>query len=154
MTYLVVKWLHILSSTVLFGTGLGSAYYMFFASRTGDARTIAHVVRYVVVADWLFTTTTIIVQPLTGLALARLAGIPLSSAWIVWSFVLYFVAGACWIPVVAIQIRMRRLAEAAAAAGTPLPPQYHHWLRIWTALGVPAFVSLVIVFWLMVAKPT
>ena len=154
MTYLVVKWLHILSSTVLFGTGLGSAYYMFFASRTGDARTIAHVVRYVVVADWLFTTTTIIVQPLTGLALARLAGIPLSSAWIVWSFVLYFVAGACWIPVVAIQIRMRRLAEAAAAAGTPLPPQYHHWLRIWTALGVTAFVSLVIVFWLMVAKPT
>ena len=138
MTYLVVKWLHILSSTVLFGTGLGSAYYMFFASRTGDARTIAHVVRQVVVADWLFTATTIVVQPLTGLWLAHVAGYPLTSAWIVWSFGLYLVAGACWIPVVAIQIRMRRLAEAAAASGSPLPAQYTAYLRVWTALGAPA----------------
>ena len=153
MSYLVVKWLHILSSTVLFGTGLGSAYYMFFASRTGDARTVATVVRYVVVADWLFTTTTIVLQPLTGLWLAHLAHFPLTSAWIFWSFVLYFVAGACWLPVVAIQIRMRRLAEAAAARDEPLPEQYRAWLRIWTALGVPAFVALVIVFYLMVAKP-
>ena len=153
MTYLIVKWLHILSSTVLFGTGLGSAYYMFFASRTGEARTVATVVRYVVVADWLFTTTTIVLQPLTGLWLAHLANFPLTSAWILWSFVLYFVAGACWLPVVAIQIRMRRLAEAAAARGGPLPDAYRHYLRIWTALGFPAFVALVIVFYLMVAKP-
>ena len=153
MTYLVAKWLHILSSTVLFGTGLGSAYYMFFASRSGDARTVATVVRYVVIADWLFTTTTIIAQPLTGLWLAHLAQIPLTSPWILWSIVLYFVAGACWIPVVAIQIRMRRLAESAAARGAPLPDAYRRYLRIWTALGVPAFVALVIVFWLMVAKP-
>ena len=153
MTYLVAKWLHILSSTVLFGTGLGSAYYMFFASRSGDARTVATVVRYVVIADWLFTTTTIIAQPLTGLWLAHLAQIPLTSRWILWSIVLYFVAGACWIPVVAIQIRMRRLAESAAARGAPLPDAYRRSLRIWTALGVPAFVALVIVFWLMVAKP-
>jgi len=82
-----------------------------------------------------------------------MAGFPLTSAWIVWSFVLYFVAGACWIPVVAIQIRMRRLAESAATRGEPLPPEYRRYLRIWTALGVPAFVSLVIVYYLMVAKP-
>jgi uncharacterized membrane protein len=154
MTYLVAKWLHILSSTVLFGTGIGSAYYMFFASRTGDARIAAHVVKQVVVADWIFTTTTIIFQPLTGLWLAHIAQLPLTSRWIVWSFVLYFVAGACWLPVVAIQIRMRRLADAAAASGEPLPAQYRAYLRLWTALGVPAFVALVIVFWLMVAKPT
>ena len=153
MTYLIAKWLHILSSTVLFGTGLGSAYYMFFASRSGDARTAATVVRYVVIADWLFTTTTIVFQPLSGLYLAHLAQIPLTSAWIMWSFVLYFVAGACWLPVVAIQIRMRRLAESAATRGEPLPPEYRRYLRIWTALGVPAFVSLVIVYYLMVAKP-
>jgi uncharacterized membrane protein len=154
MTYLVTKWLHILSSTVLFGTGLGSAYYMFFASLKGDARTVATVVRYVVIADWIFTTTTIVFQPLSGLYLAHLAQIPLTSAWIVWSFVLYFVAGACWLPVVAIQIRMRRLADAAAVNNEPLPPQYRAYFRIWTALGVPAFFALVIVFYLMVAKPT
>src|SRR5204862_6947572 len=118
MTYLIAKWLHILSSTLLFGTGLGSAYYMFFASLTRDPRTIATVVRYVVIADWLFTTTTIIFQPLSGLWLAHLAQFPLTSRWMVWTFVLYFVAGACWIPVVFIQIRMRKLAEAAAREST------------------------------------
>ena len=114
-TYVIGKWLHILSSTLLFGTGLGSAYYMFFTCLRGDARMVAHVARLVVVADWMFTATTIVLQPLTGLWLVHLAGLPLTSRWIVWTFVLYFVAGACWIPVVLIQIRMRRLAEAAAA---------------------------------------
>ena len=153
MAYEIAKWLHILSSTLLFGTGLGSAYYMFFASRTRRAATIADVVRYVVIADWLFTTTTIIFQPLSGLYLVHLAQFPLTSRWIVWSFVLYFVAGACWIPVVFIQIRMRRLAEAAAREGAPLPQAYTRLFCWWTALGVPAFFALVVVFWLMVAKP-
>jgi uncharacterized membrane protein len=153
VTYEIVKWLHVLSSTLLFGTGLGSAYYMFCASRSGDARTVSIVARYVVLADWVFTTTTIVFQPLSGLYLAHLAQLPLTSRWIVGSIVLYLVAGACWIPVVFIQIRMRRLAEAAAAASGGLPPAYTRLLRWWTSLGVPAFLSLVIVFYLMVAKP-
>ena len=153
MTYLVVKWLHVLSSTVLFGTGLGSAYYMFCASRTRDAHAAAMVVRYVVLADWLFTMTTIIVQPLTGVFLVRLAGFPLNSRWIVWSFVLYFIAGGCWLPVVWIQIRMRRLAEAAARSNAALPETYWQLFRWWVTLGIPAFIALVIVFWLMIAKP-
>jgi uncharacterized membrane protein len=154
VAYEIGKWLHILSSTVLFGTGLGSAYYMFFASMTRDPRTICNVVRLVVIADWVFTTTTIIFQPLSGFYLVHLAGFPLTSRWIVWTMVLYVVAGACWIPVVFIQIRMRRLAQAAAAAGSELPAAYDPLLRWWVALGIPAFVSLVVVFYLMVAKPT
>ena len=154
MDYLVAKWLHILSSTLLFGTGLGSAYYMFFTSLTRDPRAVAIVVRYVVLADWLFTTTTIIFQPLSGWYMAHLAGIPLSTPWLFWTFVLYFVAGACWLPVVWIQIRMRALAQAAVTHNQPLPPRYFTLLKIWTALGVPAFFALVIVFYLMVAKPT
>ena len=153
MTYVLVKWLHVLSSTILFGTGLGSAYYMFFTSLTGDARAVARVVGLVVIADWVFTLTTIVLQPITGLVLAHLAQIPLTSRWILWSTVLYFVAGACWIPVVMIQIRMQRLAQAAAADDAPLPDAYRRLFRWWTALGVPAFVALVIVFYLMVAKP-
>ena len=154
MAYEIAKWLHILSSTVLFGTGLGSAYYMFFASMTREPRTIASVVRLVVIADWVFTSTTIVFQPLSGFYLAHLAHFPLTSRWLLWTFALYVVAGACWIPVVFIQIRMRRLAEAAAAAGAALPAEYARFLRWWVALGMPAFVSLVIVFYLMVAKPT
>jgi uncharacterized membrane protein len=153
MTYLVVKWLHVLSSTVLFGTGLGSAYYMFFASRTRDPRVIAAVVRYVVIADWLFTTTTIVFQPLTGFWMLHLSGIPWTSRWIIASLALYVLAGVCWLPVVWLQLRMRDMAARASAEGAALPPLYWVYLRRWTALGVPAFVALVIVFWLMVAKP-
>jgi uncharacterized membrane protein len=153
MSYLIVKWAHILSSTLLFGTGLGSAFYMFFASLTRDARATAVVVRYVVIADFAFTTPTIILQPLTGFYLVRLAGFPLDSAWIAWSIVLYLLAGACWLPVVWMQIRMRDMAMAAARSSAELPPKYWTYLRAWVALGIVAFLSLVVVFYLMVAKP-
>jgi uncharacterized membrane protein len=153
MDYLVAKWLHVLSSTVLFGTGLGSAYYMFFASRTRDARVAAAVLRHVVRADWWFTTTTIVFQPLSGAWLINLAGYPWTSRWIVWSVLLYLLAGACWLPVVWMQLRMRDMAFEADRHGTPLPGQYWRYLSWWVALGVVAFLALVVVFWLMVAKP-
>jgi uncharacterized membrane protein len=153
VTYLIVKWLHVLSSTILFGTGVGSAYYMYFASRTRDARVVAAVVRRVVVADWMFTTTSGIVQPVTGLYLAHLADLSLTIPWLMGSLIGYGIAMGCWLPVVRLQIRMRDIAERAAIAGEELPEPYWHYLRWWMALGVPAFASLVIVFWLMVAKP-
>jgi len=153
MEYLVVKWVHIVSSTLLFGTGLGSAFYMFFTSRTRDARAVAVVIRYVVLADWLFTTPTIIIQPATGLYMVHLARFPLTSTWLLWSIVLYFVAGAAWLPVVWMQIQMRGLARTAAASGTELPPRYWALLRWWVTLGCIAFVALVVIFYLMVLKP-
>jgi uncharacterized membrane protein len=154
MEYVIVKWLHILSSTLLFGTGLGSAFYMFFASRTRDARVIAVVARYVVVADWAFTTPTIVLQPLTGFYLVHRAGYPLASTWIVYSLGLYVLAGACWLPVVWMQIRMRDMARQAVASSNALPDRYWRFLRWWVALGIVAFVALVAVFYLMVAKPS
>ena len=151
--YVFWKWLHVLSSTLLFGTGIGSAFYMLFASLSRDARAAAVVVRHVVTADWIFTATTVVFQPLSGLWMMHLAGYPITSRWIAWSFGLYFLAGACWLPVVWIQYRMRDLALAAAAANAPLPSKYFGYLRIWVALGIPAFLALVAVFYLMVAKP-
>lgn len=153
MEYLVVKWLHVLSSTVLFGTGLGSAFYMFFTNRSGDVRAIAIVTRRVVIADWLFTTPTAIVQPLTGFYLMHLAGMPWTSGWILWSLVLYAIAGACWLPVVWIQIRMAEMAERAARSGESLPPRFWRYHRVWTALGWPAFIAFIAIFFLMVVKP-
>lgn len=153
MSYLVWKWLHVLCSTVLFGTGLGTAFYMFMINRSGNLQAIAVMTRWVVRGDWLFTATTVVFQPLSGLMLVHMAGYPLTTPWIFWSFVLYFVAGACWLPVVWIQIRMRDLAQVAAREHTPLPAGYWRWERIWTALGLPAFFALLAVFWLMIAKP-
>jgi uncharacterized membrane protein len=126
---------------------------MFFASRTRDVRATAIVVRYVVIADWAFTTPTIILQPLTGFYLIHLAGFPVNAAWIVWSIVLYLLAGACWLPVVWMQIRMRDMAADAVRNSTELPAKYWSYLRAWVALGSVAFLALVAVFYLMVAKP-
>ena len=153
MDYVVVKWLHILSSTFLFGTGIGSAWYMLFANVSRDVRAIAVVAKYVVVADWLFTATTAVLQPLTGFIMIHLAGYPLHSKWIMWSLVLYVIAGACWLPVVWLQIRMRDMALDAARTDSELPALYWRYFRIWVTLGVPAFLAFVLIFWLMVAKP-
>ena len=154
MTYLVVKWLHILSSTVLFGTGLGAAFYMFVASRTRDVPVIAVVVRSVVIADWAVTTPAVILQPLTGLWLVHLAGFELASPWLILSMGLYLLAGAAWLPVVWMQIRMREMAATAVRDGAALPATYWRYLNAWVALGAVAFSALVVVFYLMVAKPT
>lgn len=153
MEYLIVKWLHILSSTLLFGTGIGSAWYLLFATLSRDVRAIAVVARNVVRADWLFTATTMVLQPLTGYWMMRLAGYPLHSKWLMWSIVLYVVAGLCWLPVVWLQIKLRDAAEQAARDGRELPPDYWRWFRWWVILGIPAFFAFVAVFYLMVAKP-
>lgn len=151
--YLLVKWVHVLSSTILFGFGAGTAWYFWNAHLTRDPSTIASVGRMVVRADWIFTGTSGLVQPLSGILLAHLAGYSLSESWLIATYVLYSVAFICWAPVVWLQIRARRLAEAAMRAGNPLGPDYWRSMRLWFALGWPAFLGLLGVYWLMIAKP-
>lgn len=150
--YLLLKWLHIMSATLMFGTGLGSAFYKWSADRSGDVRAIAVVMERVVLADWLFTTPTVLIQPVTGLWMAQLAGYPLASGWVAWALALYLLAGACWLPVVWQQIRMRDMARQAAASGAALPASYARLCRQWLWLGVIAFSALVGVYFLMVFK--
>ncbi|MBV1776163.1 DUF2269 domain-containing protein [Burkholderiaceae bacterium DAT-1] len=152
MDYLHIKALHILSMVLLFGTGLGSAFYKWMADRSGNVAHIAVTNRHVVLADWLFTTPTVILQPLTGLWMVHQAGWPLSTPWIAASLALYTVAGLCWLPVVWLQIRMRTLAEAAVSANMPLDAVYWRLARYWFWLGVPAFAAMVSVVLMMVLK--
>ncbi|AEG92270.1 DUF2269 family protein [Ramlibacter tataouinensis] len=152
MEYLAVKWVHILSSTVLFGTGIGSAFYLLAATLQRDVKVVAAVSRTVVLADWLFTATTAVLQPLTGLWLVHTLRLPLSTPWVAWSLGLYVFAIACWLPVVWIQMRLRDHAVAAAAAGRALPPAYWRLFTAWVVLGFIAFFAFLAIFWLMVAK--
>ena len=151
--YLLARWLHILSSTVLFGTGIGTAFQMVWAMRTGKVETVHSVASGVVWADWLFTTPAGIVQPLTGLWLIYIAGHSLAEPWLLVTYGLYILAFICWAPVVHLQIRIRDLAGEAQAAGKPLPDAARRLYRIWFALGWPAFAALTAVFWLMVSRP-
>jgi len=153
MSYHLVLWLHILGATVLLGTGAGIAFFMVMAHRSGDPAVVAHVAGTVVVADFLFTATAVVAQPLTGAALMALQGWPLSTPWIALALALYGLIGLFWIPVVFMQVRMRDLARAAAAKGTALPAAYHRLYRRWFVFGFPAFFAVLAVLWLMTAKP-
>ncbi|MEM9963845.1 MAG: DUF2269 domain-containing protein [Asticcacaulis sp.] len=142
-----------MGACVLLGTGAGIAFFMLMAHRTGNVALIAGVARIVVIADFLFTATAVVLQPITGLALAHVAGYPLTQFWIIASIFLYVITGAFWLPVVKIQMDMRKLADAALASGTDLPAHYYHLFRTWFVFGFPAFFAVATIVWLMIAKP-
>ncbi len=152
MTYLTLKYIHLLSMVLLFGTGLGSAFYKWMADRSRNVTHIAIVNKHVVMADWLFTTPTVLIQPITGIWMLYLIHIPLTTSWVVISLALYALAGLCWIPVVWLQIRMQKLAQLAVEQKTDLDSQYWRYARIWFYLGIPAFTAMVFIVLLMVMK--
>ena len=153
MTYEILKFLHVIGATVLLGTGAGIAFFMVVSVRSRNPALVAHVSDIVVLADTVFTAMAAVLQPITGLVLAYVAGWPVLSGWVAASLVLYVIVGLCWLPVVAIQIRMRNLAREADAKSTELPDQFWRLYRIWLGLGFPAFISVLAIFWLMLTKP-
>jgi uncharacterized membrane protein len=153
MVYLWLKIIHILSATILFGTGVGSAFYLLRAHLSQELSAIAFASRQVVIADWLFTTPAVIIQPLTGFIMMVMQHYPVSSLWISLSILLYILTGACWIPVVWLQIRIRDITKHAVDNNQPLPRLYYTYMKYWFCLGWPAFLSILIIFYLMVMKP-
>lgn len=150
----ILRLLHVIGATVLFGTGAGIAFFMVMARHTGNPVLIAHVAGTVVLADTLFTATAVLLQPVTGTLLALEIGWPLTEGWIVLSLVLYVLTGLFWLPVVWIQIRLRNIAREAARAGTELPARWHRLYAIWFACGFPAFFAVVGILWLMLTRPS
>ena len=151
--YLLVKTVHVLSSTVLFGTGLGIAFFFLSGLRSGDVAGAYFAARTTAIADMVFTLTAGIVQPLSGFALIQMARWDPSAPWLVWSYALYLLALACWLPVVWLQLRMRDMLGAKLRGEAIDERRLQRMFRWWFALGWPAFIGLLIVLWLMVAKP-
>jgi len=150
---LVLKYLHVIGATILLGTGLGIAFFMLRAHRSGDVGIIAHVSGSVVVADLVFTATAVVMQPVTGFLLAKMTGYDLSERWILASLGLYLIIGLFWLPVVFIQMRIGALARKALMSGQVLPQAYYRLFWIWFAFGWPAFGAVLAIFWLMIARP-
>ncbi len=153
MPYDWLLYVHVISATLLFGTGLGTAFHGWMAYRSRNVAAIVVVGRNVVLADWLFTTPAAIVQPITGVWMAHRAGYPMTTGWLALAIGLYAAVGACWLPVVWLQIRMHSLARIACRSGQALPPAYFTCARVWFALGWPAFLGVLGIFYLMLVKP-
>ena len=153
MSYFILKFLHIIGAVILLGTGVGIAFFMVMAHFSGRVAVIAGVARIMVIADFVFTATAVIAQPVTGILLARYVGYSLLDAWLIWSIILYVITGAFWLPVIWMQIRLRDLAHVAATSGVELPRAYHTLFWWWFAFGFPAFAAVIAIFWLMIARP-
>lgn len=153
MDYLILKFIHIIGASVLLGTGAGIAFFMLLAHLSAKTAVIAGVARIVVVADFLFTATAVVLQPITGTWLALIVGYPLTESWIVASVALYLFTGAFWLPVVWMQMRLRDLAQEAVEKNAPLPRAYHRLFWLWFSFGFPAFAAVLAIFWLMIARP-
>ena len=149
-----LRWLHVLGATVLLGTGAGIAFFMVMAHRTGKPALIAHTAGIVVIADFVFTASAVVLQPITGLALAKMMGFDPFKGWLALSLALYVITGLCWLPVVWIQMRMRDLARQAEREGGALPAEYRRLYARWFVLGIPAFFAVLAILWLMLAKPS
>ena len=148
-----LKIIHILSGAVLFGTGAGIAFFMLRAHMTRNVATMAAVGSIVVLADFVFTATAVVVQPISGLGLIHLQGYSLTEPWLLAAYGLYVLIGICWLPVVWIQMELAKMAKQAQAEGEALPPRYFGLFRIWFILGWPAFAGVIGIYWMMVAKP-
>ncbi|PHQ78104.1 MAG: hypothetical protein COB66_09550 [Coxiella sp. (in: Bacteria)] len=152
MLYEWLKIVHVISAAILFGTGMGTAFYMFYVNFSQDIDLIANATKQVVFADWVFTGSAGVLQAITGFSMIALKGYSLKLPWIYGSIIGYLIAGACWLPVVWLQIRCAQLASNAAASQQPLPKRYHTYFRMWWLLGIPAFLALVGVYYLMTNK--
>jgi uncharacterized membrane protein len=152
--YILIKTGHVLSATVLFGTGLGIAFFFLMSLRSGDPAGAYLAARITAIADMLFTLTSGILQPVTGFAMIRMAGIDPVSRWLAWTYALYLLALACWLPVLWLQVRMRDMLGAKVRGEAIDEARLGRYFRVWFVLGWPAFIGLVAVFWLMVVKPT
>ena len=150
--YLVIKVIHILAAVVVAGTGTGIAFFMYMASRSNNIQAIAVTTKHVVLADWIFTFPAVIVQMVTGMMLVNLLNYAYTSFWFLAVIGLFFFIGACWLPVIYLQYRLKHYADQAIKEGV-LSDSFRKTMKLWTALGIPAFVALLVVFWLMVFKP-
>ena len=150
------KTAHVLSAAILFGTGLGIAFFCWIgfrrALRTADIAGLRLVLLLTVLADALFTAPAVVFQAVSGLVLMQLHGWSHTSPWSVAAWLLFLFTGACWLPVIVMQVWLSREADRVPSIAA-LPARFHRWFRLWFVLGIPAFTAVVVLFYLMVAKP-
>jgi uncharacterized membrane protein len=151
-SYLFLKLVHILAAVVVTGTGAGIAFFMLMASRSNNSQAILVTAKSVILGDWIFTLPAVFVQLISGLLLMKNLGYSFSSNWFYSVVGLFIFIGCCWLPVLRIQYRLKSLAEDLVA-NNQVNNEFRRLMRLWVALGVPAFIAIILIFVLMIYKP-
>ncbi len=147
MSYPLLKLIHIISATIMIGTGLGSAFYLYFTYKKGQVSTVKEVLKLVVTADTIFTTPSVVIQFITGLLLSNLLGFTYTNwFWVVLS--VSFVVLILWVRAALIQLKLKKILDKEKS----LTVQFHRLMKIWFYLGVPSFLGAVYIYYLMVYK--
>ena len=155
-TFALWKTAHVLSAAILFGSGIGIAFFCWFsyrrAMRSRDIGALRSVLQLTVSADAVLTAPAVLFQMVSGVVLMDMLNWSLTSPWSVAVWWLFVLVGCCWLPVVALQVLLKRDAERADSVDA-LPAKFHQRFCYWFGLGIPAFTAIVVIFYLMVAKP-
>ena len=152
MDYNTLLFIHITSVILMIGVGGGSAFYKFMADRSGNLEVIVHINKLVVLADWLFTTPSIILQPISGFMLMHLMGYGLENLWVFISVGLYIFSILLWLIAVYLQIRMKKIAIVYQNKRRELDKDYFRFVNYWVWLGVFSFFAMIGIFYLMIFK--
>ncbi|WP_246666929.1 DUF2269 family protein [Bradyrhizobium guangdongense] len=153
MIYPALKLIHLVSATILFGGGIFAALLGTIVFGSRKAKLIAEVGPHIVKVESYLTVLSALAQIVTGLWLASLAGFPVLAGWLGWAFLLFCVAGLCWILGVWLQHRMVDLSRKAVETHSELPDAYQKHFRNWTLLGLPSTTAMIGIFYFMVFKP-
>ena len=154
MLYLSLKYIHIIAAIFLFGFGMGSYLYLIAASRTANPQVIAHVARMVVQFDTWITTPAGVIQIITGFVLVKLAGLGLTTEWVLTSLIIFLCVGALWLPVLVLQKRLQQMALSAVEMSRALGDGYRGVYRQWFWMGVLGFSGMFVIVLIMVTKMT
>ena len=147
----MIRLLHILSSALMFGVGIGAFWFMVTAARSGSPAAIAVTTRNAVRAEWFIAAPVALIQPTTGYLLMLQLGYSLHSRWFAAVVALYIFAGMCWVYLVKTELKLRDLTAHSTATG--LPAEFGRLFQRWTRLALGSFTGVLAIFWLMVFRP-
>jgi uncharacterized membrane protein len=151
---LAIKFVHLLTAAVMFGTWLGIAGFMLLAYRSGSPSVVALVAQFVVRIELFVVAAAIALQPVSGFPLAWAIGLtPLNEFWIDVALVLYVAVVAAWLVSLRIEIRLRNMARQAALGRGTLAADYPRLFRVWFALAAFILAAMVAIILLMVWQP-
>jgi uncharacterized membrane protein len=147
--YLILKWVHVLLAIAAIGANL--TYGVWLAQGRRNPQHLAFALRGVKILDDRIANPSYAMLLITGVALAFIGGLPLTTPWILSALVVYvallLVGLAGYTPTLRRQVQL-------AEAGQIDSPEYAALAQRGTVLGIVLALLVVVITFFMVVKPS